>query len=310
MSNRISAPPVARSAGDLDLLADIVTSTHVDTQSARGWYAGDWALRFENTRDRGFHIVLAGEVFIRLDDGTTHRLRAGDIALVGVPHVLATDLEQPPDPFTPQLAASRGVDEHDGDTCLLCGAYVLEDPENHPVFGNLPPLLLVRAGERHPSVDAMIEVLDAEFRGTAPGSRAVAARLIDAMLVYILRHWLESDCPTARGWIRALRDPVLARALALIHREYARPWTLETLARACGSSRASLARNFVAEVGTSPMQFLAERRLAIAQALLGSSAASLDEIAARVGYASGFSLSKAYKRVYGEAPRHHVRAAL
>lgn len=307
MSTRLSFPgsPVA---GELDLLADIVTGTHLDTISARGWYAGGWALRFDSTRDRGFHIVLAGEASVRVEDGTTYRLGAGDVALVGVPHVLATDLARTPQPFTPEVASALTVDEGVGDTCLLCGAYIFDDAEQHPVFGNLPPIIILRAGQRHRSVDAMVELLDAEFRVIAPGARAVASRLIDAMLVYILRHWIDSDCPAARGWIRALRDPVLARALALMHREYDRPWTLEELARASGTSRASLARNFTAEVGTSPMQFLAERRLNVAQALLRQTASSLDEIATRVGYASAFSLSKAYKRVYGEAPRNHVSA--
>lgn len=308
MSTRLNTP-THPPAGDLDLLADIVTGTHLDTISARGWYAGSWALRFESTRDRGFHIVLAGEVSVRVEDGATYRLGPGDVALVGVPHVLASDLARTPQPFTPAVATSLAVDETKGDTCLLCGAYIFDDAEQHPVFGNLPPIIVLRAGERHRSVDAMIQLLDAEFRVIAPGARAVAARLIDAMLVYILRHWIDGDCPAARGWIRALRDPVLARALALVHREYARPWTLDALARASGTSRASLARNFAAEVGTSPMQFLAERRLAVAHELLSSSSSSLDEIATRVGYASAFSLSKAYKRIYGQAPRNHVPVA-
>jgi len=171
------------------------------------------------------------------------------------------------------------------------------------VFDNLPPAIILRAGERHPSVDAMVQVIDSEFRRQAPGARAVATRLIDAMLVYILRHWIESDCPRASRWLKALRDPVLARALALVHSRYREAWTLDTLARAVGTSRASLARNFAAEVGTPPMLFLAQRRLMVARGLLETSAMSLDEIAGEVGYASGFSLSKAFKRQYGESPR-------
>jgi AraC-like DNA-binding protein len=110
------------------------------------------------------------------------------------------------------------------------------------------------------------------------------------------------------SWIRGLRDPVVARALALIHNEYARSWTLDTLARASGASRATLARNFVAAVGTTPMRFLTERRLSVAEGLMRRTAMTLEEIAAEVGYGSAYSLSKAFKREFGAAPAHYVRA--
>ena len=305
MSNRLETVSAVAPgpASELDLLADIVRSSHVGTLSARGWYAGAWSLRFEASRDCGFHIVTAGEVTLQLDDGTAHALHAGDVVLVSAPHVLATDLRRRPRPFSKEVAAGMAVEEAEADTGLLCGAYLLDDVAQHPVFSNLPETIILRAGARDPSVDAMIAVLDAEFRTHAPGSRAVADRLIDAMLVYILRHWVQSDCPRASGWLKALRDPVLGRALALIHGQYAQTWTLERLARASGTSRASLARHFTAEVGTSPMQFLTERRLSVARGLVQNTAMSLDEVATAVGYASGFSLSKAFKRTYGESPR-------
>ncbi len=307
MSDRLNtslSPPV----GDLDLLADLVGGSAVGTLSARAWYAGRWSLRFASSDEVGFHIVGAGEVFLQLEDGTVETLRQGDVALVSTSHVLASDLRRTPKPFTLERGASMTVGENDGDVCLLCGAYRIEASARHPVFESLPPAIVLRAGERHPSVDAMVDVIDSEFRRHAPGARAVATRLIDAMLIYILRHWLESDCPRASGWLKALRDPVLARALALIHTRYGNAWTLDALARAAGTSRASLARNFTAEVGTPPMHFLAERRLCVARGLLDTSSMSLDEIAHAVGYASGFSLSKAFKRHYGESPRHLGRS--
>ncbi len=288
----------------LDLLADLVAAAHVDTLSARGWYAGRWNLRFSASEDRGFHVVAAGHASLRLDDGSVHRLSRGDIALVSVPHELASDLDCAPIDFSPRAASRFSVPQSRGETCLLCGAYVLRETTQHPVFSSLPPLILLRAGDRDPAIDAMVEILDGEFQGTRPGGRTIAARLIDAMLVYILRHWIDSDCPTALGWLKALRDPVLARALALMHGDYARDWSLDTLAHAAGTSRASLARRFSSEIGASPMHYLTQLRLEAAKTLLTSTSMSLDEIAARVGYASAFSLSKAFKRAFGEAPRH------
>ena len=307
MSQRLTVP--SSPAGDLDLLAELVGRSAVGTLRARGWYAGRWSLRFESSEEAGFHIVGEGEVFLRLEDGTVETLRQGDIALVSAAHVLATDLRRKPKLFSHENGAALAVEEGEGEVCLLCGAYRLERTGHHPVFDNLPPAIILRAGERHPSVDAMVQLMDSEFRRQAPGARAVATRLIDAMFIYILRHWIERDCPRASRWLKALSDPVLARALALIHSQYREPWTLDTLARASGSSRASLARNFTADVGTPPMLFLAQRRLVVARGLLETSAMSLDQIAAEVGYASGFSLSKAFKRQYGESPRDVRRSA-
>ncbi|MEM1349854.1 MAG: helix-turn-helix domain-containing protein, partial [Myxococcota bacterium] len=147
-------------------------------------------------------------------------------------------------------------------------------------------------------------LLDVEVQHEAPGSHTVIRRLVDALLVYALRHHIERASPTQLGWLNALRDPALSRALSLMHKEYAKPWTLESLARASGTSRASLARHFVAEVGSTPIQYLTARRLHAARRLMVHTTLSLDEVADEVGYASAFSLSKAFKRHFGAAPTH------
>ena len=157
-------------------------------------------------------------------------------------------------------------------------------------------------------MDALIGLLDHEFESFAPGGRTLASCLVDAMLVCILRHWIASDGPSPANWIRGLRAPVLARSLALIHNGYAAVWTLDMLARAAGASRAALARNFAAAVGTTPMRFLTERGLSVAKGLIRRSTMTLDEIAGELGYGSAFSLSKAFKRECGSAPAHFARS--
>lgn len=283
----------------LDLLADLVSDSHAGSIYRRGWYTGPWNLRFGALEDRGFHIVTVGTVYVRTPRETLV-LGPGDIILLSVPHELATDLDAPPLTFEPTMGLASA--EGGGDTCLLCGAYQLHDAAQHPVFSNLPEVVLLRAGERDPAIDALVSVLDREFRSHGPGGRAIASRLIDAMLVYILRHWIEHECPTALGWLRALRDPVLARALALLHTRFDEPWPLERLARAAGTSRATLLRGFQAEVGRTPTQFLTARRLAAAASMLERTSMSLEEIATHVGYGSAFSFSKAFKRERGVAP--------
>ncbi len=305
MSNRITTPEM-QVFGELDLLADILADSHRGIVYARRWYPDGWALSIDGIDACAFYAVTNGELVVRLPRGRHHTLREGDVALVAGSHVIASDKDTRPLPFSIERVRSLAVDEAEGQMCMLCWAYLVDVP-NHPVFSRLPPIILLRAGQRDPSVDALIGLLDHEFKSFAPGGRTVASRFIDAMLVCILRHWIDTDGPSPRNWIRGLRDPVLARALALMHNEYARSWTLDTLARAAGASRATLARNFVAAVGTTPMRFLTQRRLGVAEGLMQRTTMTLEEIAGEVGYSSAFSLSKAFKREFGAAPAHFVR---
>lgn len=303
MSNRLNSAYAG--ADSLDLLADLVAQSHAGTTYERGWYTGAWNLSFALGSSRGFHVVTHGRVHVRTPDGAVTTLHEGDLVLVSVPHELATDLSRPALPFDPEGGDLPLAGSDDGDVCLLCGAYLLHDAATHPLFSNLPPLIVVRAGD-DPAVESLVALLDRELEARAPGSRTVADRLIDALLLYVLRGFLAVACPRQLGWLRALRDPVLGRALALMHREYAGDWTLASLARASGTSRASLARHFAADVGVTPMHYLTQRRLEAARRMLASTTHSLSEVAEQVGYASPFSLSKAFKRHYGKSPTQFV----
>jgi AraC-like DNA-binding protein len=118
--------------------------------------------------------------------------------------------------------------------------------------------------------------------------------------------------PDQTGWLAGLRDPIIGKALAALHEQPARPWTLETLAREAGSSRTVLAERFGHYVGQSPMQYLMRWRLALAANLLRSSAISLSRIAQDVGYETDTAFSRAFRREFGVPPaawRRGQRAA-
>lgn len=302
MSKSLTPTPTELDTG-LDLLADVLADSHQGLVYARRFFPDGWALRFDGETYFGFYIVRRGELTIRLPNDRTHRLRRGDVALLAGPHEIATDPDVSPLPFSPEMVQSLTVEETASELCMLCGAYLVDGPD-HPVFSQLPPLILLPANERDASIDMLIELLDQELRVRAPGARTVASRYVDAILVIILRHWIATDAFATPNWLRGLRDPVLSRVLSLIQHQYAQGWTLETLARAGGASRATLARNFTAAVGTTPMRYLARRRLAVARRLHEASTMTLEQIAAQVGYGSAFSLSKAFKREFGAAPAH------
>lgn len=304
MSDRLKPPSNDIAAHELDLLTDILTASHEGTAYNRGWYSGAWNMSFTTDAERGFHVVTSGEAWIRLKSGDVYHLREGDVALMSEYHELASDLSVPAVPFTLDNCDMFQSAPEDGEISLLCGAYLFDDASKNPLFSQLPPIILVRRGDRDGAIDTLIELLDREFRGDAIGFKSVSERLIDTLLIYVLRHWIARSCPSELGWLKALRDPVLARTLSLLHNDYAEDWTLARIARTAGTSRASLARKFTAEVGVPVIQYLTERRLEAARDMLVTSTRSLDEIALEVGYASAFSLSKAFKRHFGEAPTH------
>ena len=125
----------------------------------------------------------------------------------------------------------------------------------------------------------------------------------------MLRAWLASPDAGAPGWHRAQSDPIVGRALSLLHDDPAHAWTVAELAARTGVSRASLARRFHDLVGEPPMSYLTGWRLTLAADMLRSADATIGTVARRVGYGSSFALSAAFKRARGLSPQQYRRRA-
>ena len=287
----------------LDLLADLVNSSHQGTAFEFGHYQGRWNFQVATSDNRGFHVVIEGEAFIRLKDGSVMKLAAGDIAFVAGSHELASDLTLKPKEFNQAVAVQHRVPQGNSDVSLLCGYYFIDEQNQYSVFSQLPDLVVIRAEQQDAAIKALVTLITHEFQNHRPGSRTVANRLIDSMLIYILRFAIAEGCPNSLQWLSALKHPGLAKVLALIHKEFSQPWTLDAFAQQAAMSRASLTRHFLEHVGTSPIQYLTEHRLRIAKEKLIHSKLPLDNIAQGVGYASGFALSKAFKRAFNLSPK-------
>jgi len=153
-------------------------------------------------------------------------------------------------------------------------------------------------------------LLTAEISDESPGQGAVLDRLLDLVLVTALRQVFSTANEHAPTWYSAREDPVASRAIELIHHHPAHPWSVASLADACGVSRATLARRFTRAAAQTPMAFLAGWRLAIAADLLSDPQLTLGAVAARVGYADAFALSAAFKRAYAIAPSEYRRRSM
>ena len=148
-------------------------------------------------------------------------------------------------------------------------------------------------------------MLGSEIVKDEPGQEAVLDRLLDLLLIAVLRTWFARPDAEAPAWYRANGDPVVGRALRLLHNNPSHPWTVATLAAEIGVSRAALARRFTELVGEPPMTFLTGWRLALAADLLREPDATVGAVARQVGYGSPFALSTAFKRVRGISPQQH-----
>jgi AraC-like DNA-binding protein len=137
----------------------------------------------------------------------------------------------------------------------------------------------------------------------------VLDRLLDLLLIAVLRAWFARPDADAPGWYRAYSDPVVGKALRLIHDDPAHQWTVADLAAEAGVSRAAFARRFTELVGEPPMAFLTDWRLSLAADLLLEPDATIGSVAYQVGYATPYALSTAFKRVRGVSPRQHRLAA-
>jgi AraC-like DNA-binding protein len=196
-------------------------------------------------------------------------------------------------------------------TTFVCAAFDYDLEVAEPLMSPLPPVIVVRADPvAGRDIAAIVQLLAMEVGTRRPGSRAAAARLIDMLLIAVVRHWLGAQAgDESPSWLHALRDPAIAHVLAVLHERPAEPWTVATLAREVHLSRATLARRFAELVGEPPLTYLAGWRMHLAAQRLKYSADSVETIAREVGYTSEYAFNRAFSRHRGQPPGRYRRLA-
>ena len=185
-----------------------------------------------------------------------------------------------------------------GTTRSVICAYEGRSAVSTRLLDALPSVLVLRADEWE---TPLVSLLAAEAGHEGPGQEAYLDRLLDLLLIAVLRTWFDRD-ENAPTWWHAEHDPVVGPALKLIYNNPDHPWTVANLAAAVGSSRAVFASRFTEQVGEPPIAFLTTWRLAVAADLLRSSQSTIAAVARQVGYSTPFALSSAFKRAYGVSP--------
>jgi AraC-like DNA-binding protein len=269
-----------------------------------------WGISVDPTRNAAIHVIRRGECWLRLNgEKEPVRIGEGDVILVasGVGHTISDPADAPTASMSTVLAANHNESEskHRGSaTTLLCAKYSLGGNGPHPIIPLLPPLIHLSREQivANESLRLAMELLRLEADGNLTGHDIVAPRLLDGLLIYLLRAWIEHQPLGAGGWFGALRDRGIARALRLIHERPADRWTIVSLADSAAQSRATFARRFTRLVGEPPLSYLTRWRMNLAAKALRETDQTIGEIGRAVGYESLPSFSQAFKRATGRSP--------
>jgi AraC-like DNA-binding protein len=261
-----------------------------------------------------FHIVLEGAAWLEVgEEGDPQPLRHGTLVLL--PRDCVHRIRSAPDVPTQdvsRLARERVNDRYEilrygegGDrTTLFCGAVRFADRMAQTLVEALPPAMVIDVSGS-PQMDWMqstLRLIAAEARALEPGHEAVLTRLGDVLAIQAIRAWIRAYPPVRTGWIAALRDPKIGRAISLIHRDPGRAWTLAEVAREVAMSRSAFAARFTELVGEPMMHYLTRWRMHVAHESLRQHGTPVAEVAERLGYRSKAAFSRAFKRIVTTSP--------
>lgn len=296
----VGAPPSKEIAGSVVPGAEHVMEYHVITRG-NGWAA------------------IAGEPPVRLAAGDVVMFPHGDAhVLSSAPGIGPTRVDPQwfhdtrdvpkPIPIAIKSLTEMSIGPTDLPINLACGFLGLDLRPFNPLIAALPRILHVpAAGEGAWISQVMLQAVDAS-QNKRPGGDAVLDRISEMMFIDAVRRYVERLPETSAGWPAGLRDRHVGKALALMHEDPARAWTVDALADAIALSRSAFYERFVALIGQPPMQYLTNWRMQAAANLLRQSSSSIASIALEVGYESEAAFARAFKRLVGSPPAAWRRA--
>lgn len=309
----------------MDVLTDVLTTLRLHSSLYfRAEFGGAWGARVPRDPNTvRFHLLLQGECWVEIPDTLKPTLlSAGDVVLIphGAEQILSDKAGRPPVPLPRILEQTKfdgsgplsiGVRPGERFTRMICGFCRFDPGAEHPLLRALPAAILLRGGENLGEnwlADAL-RYMSYESQSELPGAGAILDRLADIVLIQGVRSLLQSGGGES-GFIAALRDHSIARALAAIHARPERDWTVDSLAREAGLSRSRFAELFTARLGMPVARYVAEWRLQKARRLLSDTRLSVAEIAHRVGYESLPSFTRRFTRQFGVGPGRFRRDGL
>ncbi|HEX6050783.1 MAG TPA: AraC family transcriptional regulator [Gemmatimonadaceae bacterium] len=303
----------------MDALADVLDLSRVSgAVLARVRAHEPWGVAVAPTRGAAFHAIAAGMCWLSAGSEPPRQLMPGDVVLLpaGAPHRLTSAPGLRAREFSEIAKAQRlspngelVLDGPGAATSFLCAGYTYDNEIAHPLMSLFPAVLHLAASDANSPSQATLRLLAVELERPAVGTGVVIQRLIDVLLVHVIREWMRArkDNDVA-SWIRGLRDPAIAKVLAILHHRPAERWTVARLAEEAHMARSTLARRFVELVGETPLGYLGRWRMDLAAQMLRDTEEPVAAVGRRVGYHSEFAFSRAFSRARGEPPARFRRA--
>lgn len=271
-----------------------------------------WALALPAAEGcAAFHVVTSGRCWLEVEGAPRKQLVPGDLALVphGTGHRLSSDPRVRAaklDELVHEHVSERyAVLRHGGGgahTSLVCGVVGFDHPAARQLIALLPAVIHVEGEDAGDWLASTLRFMATEAQSQRPGGETVITRLADILVIQAIRAWIEHDPAAQTGWLGALQDPQLGRAIALVHRDPTQPWSLASLASEVGMSRSAFAARFTAMVGEPAMHYVARWRMHLALTWLREQELGVAETATKLGYQSEAAFSRAFKRYVGIAP--------
>ena len=266
-----------------------------------------------------FHVITGGHCWLEVEGEQPRLLQQGSLALVphGNGHCIRSSrtgevvplfdipVEQVSDRYEIMRYGGAGELSH-----LTCGVARFDPVAGRQLIALLPRVLQIDTwnADEGSWLQSTLRFITREARELRPGGETVITHLADILIIQAIRAWIDSVPETERGWLAALRDKQVGRALAAIHRKPEKDWSVASLAKEVGMSRSGFSARFTDRVGESPKRYLTRWRMQLARIQLQESPDSLVVLADHFGYQSEAAFSRAFKREFGVSPGSVRRA--
>jgi AraC-like DNA-binding protein len=259
------------------------------------------------------HVITVGGCWLEVRQDEPRWLPQGSVALVphGVGHVLRSDSDAPSAPLfdipVEQVSERYEVMRHGGGgdfTHAICVVVRFDHVAAEQLVALLPNVIQLNPWKDDGSawLQDSLRFISREAAELRPGGETVITRLADILVIQMIRAWIDTAPEGQQGWLAALRDPQIGRALAAIHRTPEHAWSVAELAQDVGMSRSAFSARFTQLVGDSVMRYLTRWRLQLARTYLRETSDPLARIAERIGYESQAAFCRAFKRMFAAPP--------
>jgi AraC-like DNA-binding protein len=304
----------------MDILTNVLETLHLESSLyLRSELGAPWGLHIPAAPTMLFHAINAGSCWMYfLDKSKPVFLASGDIIVLphGDEHALVDDCATPiPPPNVPEATNNHCARLYLGGagarSSIVCGSFSFHPSKSTFLLAPLPRLIHLHSEDWRTNswLVTTMQFLFDETGSDQLGTNLIRRHLTDILFVQVLRTWISRQQGQLPGWLQALHDQHIRKAIEAIHEEPGTAWSVERLAQKAGLGRAAFAARFTKLVGESPMHYLTRWRMQVAGEMLRSGTTTIDAIAQELGYYSRASFANAFKRHMGLGTGAYRRAA-